>query len=201
MNKARLWAVEWRQGGELLAAIEPTAEELRRAAPALAAFYNDDHNRRMMAHADEPHTPEDVVAYYEELRVEEGRPFLLFLDGVLMGDADFRNLEGDIAEFAIMIGGRAAQGRGLGTRFGRMLHAFGFGTLGLARIYISVIPANTASRRLFEKLGYQIDDSPQAREFVDEPSDITMSLPRDAFDRARTDELAAIRAFERPASS
>ena len=200
MNKARLWAVEWRQGGELLAAIEPTAEELRRAAPALAAFYNDDHNRRMMAHADEPHTPEDVVAYYEELRVEEGRPFLLFLDGVLMGDADFRNLEGDIAEFAIMIGGRAAQGRGLGTRFGRMLHAFGFGTLGLARIYISVIPANTASRRLFEKLGYQIDDSPQAREFVDEPSDITMSLPRDAFDRARTDELAAIRAFERPAS-
>ena len=201
MNKARLWAVEWRQGGELLAAIEPTAEELRRAAPALAAFYNDDHNRRMMAHADEPHTPEDVVAYYEELRVEEGRPFLLFLDGVLMGDADFRNLEGDIAEFAIMIGGRAAQGRGLGTRFGRMLHAFGFGTLGLARIYISVIPANTASRRLFEKLGYQIDDSPQAREFVDEPSDITMSLPRDAFDRARTDELAAIRAFERPAPS
>ena len=201
MNKARLWAVEWRQGGELLAALEPTAEELRRAAPALAAFYNDDHNRRMMAHADEPHTPEDVVAYYEELRVEEGRPFLLYLDGVLMGDADFRNLEGDIAEFAIMIGGRAAQGRGLGTRFGRMLHAFGFGTLGLARIYISVIPANTASRRLFEKLGYQIDDSPQAREFVDEPSDITMSLPRDAFDRARTDELAAIRAFERPASS
>jgi RimJ/RimL family protein N-acetyltransferase len=200
MNKARLWAVEWRQGGELLAAIEPTVEELRRAAPALAAFYNDDHNRRMMAHADEPHTPEDVVAYYEELRVEEGRPFLLYLDGVLMGDADFRNLEGDIAEFAIMIGGRAAQGRGLGTRFGRMLHAFGFGTLGLARIYISVIPANTASRRLFEKLGYQIDDSPQAREFVDEPSDITMSLPRDAFDRARTDELAAIRAFERPAS-
>jgi len=200
MNKARLWAVEWRQGGELLAAIEPTAGELRRAAPALAAFYNDDHNRRMMAHADEPHTPEDVVAYYEELRVEEGRPFLLYLDGVLMGDADFRNLEGDIAEFAIMIGGRAAQGRGLGTRFGRMLHAFGFGTLGLARIYISVIPANTASRRLFEKLGYQIDDSPQAREFVDEPSDITMSLPRDAFDRARTDELAAIRAFERPAS-
>ena len=200
MNKARLWAVEWRQGGELLAALEPTAEELRRAAPALAAFYNDDHNRRMMAHADEPHTPEDVVAYYEELRVEEGRPFLLYLDGVLMGDADFRNLEGDIAEFAIMIGGRAAQGRGLGTRFGCMLHAFGFGTLGLARIYISVIPANTASRRLFEKLGYQIDDSPQAREFVDEPSDITMSLPRDVFDRARTDELAAIRAFERPAS-
>lgn len=201
MDKPRLWAVEWTQGGELLAAIEPTAEELRRAAPALAAFYNDDHNRRMMAHDDEPHTAEDVVAYYEELRVEGGRPFLLYLDGVLMGDADFRNIDGDTAEFAIMIGGRAAQGRGLGTRFGRMLHVFGFGTLGLGRIYISVIPANTASRRLFEKLGYQIDDSPDAREFVDEPSDITMSLPRATFDRARTDELAAIRALERAAGS
>jgi RimJ/RimL family protein N-acetyltransferase len=201
MNKARLWAVDWQQGGELLEAIEPTTEELRRAAPALAAFYNDDHNRQMMAHDDEPHTPEDVVAYYEELRLEEGRPFLLYLDGVLMGDADFRNIDADTAEFAIMIGGRAAQGRGLGTRFGRMLHVFGFGTLGLARVYISVIPANTASRRLFEKLGYQIDDGPEARQFVDEPSDITMSLARAAFDRARTDDLAAIRAFERPASS
>ena len=42
-----------------------------------------------------------------------------------------------------------------------MLHAFGYDVLGLERIYISVIPANAASRRLFEKLGYQRDDSPR----------------------------------------
>jgi RimJ/RimL family protein N-acetyltransferase len=201
MTKPTLWAVEWKQGAETLSAIEPDAAELRRAAPQLAAFYNDDHNRRMLAHDDEPHDAEDVVAYYEELRLEGGRPFLLMLDGVLMGDADFRNIEGGVGEFAILIGGRAAQGRGLGTRFARMLHVFGFETLRLGRIYISVIPANAASRRLFEKLGYLVDDSAQARQFIDEESDITMSLPRATFESARTEDLAAVRAFARPSSS
>lgn len=199
MEKAPLWAVEWRQGGETLSAIEPDDDELRRAAPDLAAFYNDSHNRVMMGHDDEPHTAADVVAYYEELRIEGGRPFLLYLDGVLMGDADFRNIEEGTGEFAIMIGGRASQGRGIGTRFGVMLHVFGYDVLGVERIYISVIPANAASRRLFEKLGYQIDDSPEARQFIDEETDLTMSLARLAFDRTRAGDQAAIRAFERPA--
>jgi RimJ/RimL family protein N-acetyltransferase len=201
MRKVPLWAVEWRDGAETLTAIEPTAEELRRAAPELAAFYNDGHNRAMMANETDGYTAAAVVAYFEELRAEEGRPFLLFQDGVLMGDADFRNIEGDIGEFAIMIGGRATQGRGLGTRFGLMLHAFGFGVLGLERIYISVIPGNTASRRLFEKLGYEADDSPQAREFIDDESDLTLSLSRSAFERSREAERAAIRTFERPSSA
>jgi ribosomal-protein-alanine N-acetyltransferase len=197
MRKVPLWAVEWREGAETLRAIEPTTEELDRAAPELAAFYNDSHNRAMMAHETEAYTAADVIAYYQQLRAEEGRPFLLFLDGVLMGDADFRNIEGNAGEFAIMIGGRATQGRGLGTRFGLMLHAFGFAVLGLERIYISVIPANTASRRLFEKLGYQLDDSPEARDFIDEETDLTMSLARSTFERAREAERAAVRMFER----
>jgi [ribosomal protein S5]-alanine N-acetyltransferase len=197
MKTATLWAVEWKQGEETLTAIEPTTEELDRAAPELAAFYNDSHNRAMMAHETDAYTAADVIAYYQQLRAEAGRPFLLFLDGVLLGDADFRNLEGQAGEFAIMIGGRATQGRGLGTRFGLMLHAFGYGVLGLERIYISVIPANTASRRLFEKLGYQIDGSPEAREFIDEESDLTMSLTRATFERARASERSAIRTFER----
>jgi ribosomal-protein-alanine N-acetyltransferase len=197
MKTATLWAVEWKQGEETLTAIEPTTEELDRAAPELAAFYNDSHNRAMMAHASDAYTAADVVAYYRQLRAEAGRPFLLFHDGVLMGDADFRNLEGRAGEFAIMIGGRATQGRGLGTRFGLMLHVFGFAVLGLEQIYVSVIPANTASRRLFEKLGYQIDDSPAARAFIDEESDLTMSLARATFEHARAAERAAVRPFER----
>ena len=202
MQKARLWAVEWEQGGQLLTALEPTDDELRRAAPALAVSYNDSHNRVMMGHDDEPHTAGDVIAYYEQLRIEGGRPFLLYMDGVLMGDADFRNIADVTGEFAIMIGGRASQGHGLGTRFALMLHAFGYDVLGLERIYISVIPANAASRRLFEKLGYQPDDSPEARALVDEQTDLTMSLARSAFDPARIADQAAIRAairtFERP---
>jgi RimJ/RimL family protein N-acetyltransferase len=197
MEKARRWAVEWKQGGETLLAIEPDDNEVRLAAPDLAAFYNDSHNRQMMAHGDEPHTTTGVIAFYEELRTEGGRPFLLHMDGVLMGDADFRNIEDGTGEFAIMIGGRASQGRGLGTRFGVMLHTFGYDVLGLERIYISVIPANTASRRLFEKLGYRVDDSAEARELIDDETDVTMSLARSAFESARAGDQAAIRAFER----
>jgi RimJ/RimL family protein N-acetyltransferase len=198
MDNARLWAVEWEQGAETLTAVEPTDDELRRAAPLLAASYNDSQNRLMMGHDAEPHTAGDVVAYYEQLRIEGGRPFLLYMDGVLMGDADFRNIADVTGEFAIMIGGRASQGRGLGTRFALMLHAFGYDVLGLERIYISVIPANAASRRLFQKLGYEADDSPEARALIDEETDLTMSLARSAFDRARIAGQAAIRTFERP---
>jgi RimJ/RimL family protein N-acetyltransferase len=198
MEKARLWAVEWEQGDETLTALEPTDDELRRAAPELAASYNDGHNRVMMGHDGEPHTAADVIDYYEALRTEGGRPFLLYMNGLLMGDADFRNIEESTGEFAIMIGGRASQGRGLGTRFALMLHLFGYDVLGLERIYISVIPANAASRRLFEKLGYQVDDSPEARELIDEETDLTMSLARSAFDRTRLGDQATIRLFERP---
>ena len=196
MGERRLWAIEWRQGDELLAAIEPTAAELARAAPELAGHYNDDHNRRMMAH-EESLDAAEVAAYYGELRGEGGRPFLLERDGALMGDADLRNIDGPAGEFAIMIGARAAQGRGLGTRYAVMLHAFAFGVLGLERVYMSVIPTNAASRRLFEKLGYEVDDSPEARDYADEDSDVTMSIGRDGFESRWRAELAAIKTFER----
>jgi RimJ/RimL family protein N-acetyltransferase len=196
MGERRLWTVEWRQGDELLAAVEPTAAELARAAPVLAGHYNDDHNRRMMAH-EETLDAAEVAAYYGELRAEGGRPFLLERDGALMGDADLRNLDGPSGEFAIMVGARAAQGRGLGTRYAVMLHAFAFGVLGLERLYMSVIPANAASRRLFDKLGYEVDDSAEARDYADDETDVTMSIDRARFEARWREELAAIRMFER----
>ncbi|HVZ89527.1 MAG TPA: GNAT family N-acetyltransferase [Polyangia bacterium] len=201
MSEPSLWAVEWRRGDETLTAIEPSADEVRRAAPALAAYYNDAHNRRMMAHEDDPFDAADVVAYYHQLRDGGGRPFLLQREGVLLGDADFRHPEAATAEFAIMIGDRATQGRGLGTRFGLMLHAFGFQVLGLERVYISVIPANAPSRALFQRLGYQVDDSPVARALIDDASDVTLSLARPSFVEAWRVETAAIRCFPRPQAS
>jgi RimJ/RimL family protein N-acetyltransferase len=202
MPDPSLWAVEWRRGGETLIALEPSADEVRRAAPALAAYYNDAHNRRMMAHEDDPFDAADVVAYYEQLRADGGRPFLLQQGGgVLLGDADFRHPKPETAsaEFAIMIGDRTTQGRGFGTGFGLMLHAFGFQVLGLERVYVSVIPANAASRALFQKLGYRSDDSPAARALIDDVSDMTLSLARPSFVRAWPAEIAAIRCFERAA--
>jgi RimJ/RimL family protein N-acetyltransferase len=89
-----------------------------------------------------------------------------------------------------MIGAPSAQGRGLGTRYALMVAVFGFRGLGLARIYASVVPANTASRRVFEKLGYVLDTSEAARGFADEPDDLVFAIDRAAFE-AR--DVSAIR--------
>jgi RimJ/RimL family protein N-acetyltransferase len=161
--------------GDRLRALEPTRPEVAKAAPRLARFYNEPHNREMLAH-DEALSARDVVAHYGALGKEGGRPFLLEVDGRLVGDADLRNLNRHRAEVAILVGDRSMQGRGLGTRFGVMLHAFAFGTLKLRRTYASIIPANTGSLRLFEKLGYRPDESRLARRFADEPTDVTLSL-------------------------
>src|SRR5450432_710593 len=104
---AALWAIEWRSGGEVLTAIEPTEGEIADASFDLAAHYNDAHNRRMMAHVAEPFTAEAVATYYRELREEGGRPFLLQRTEAgalaLLGDGDLRNIEDQRAEIAIMI--------------------------------------------------------------------------------------------------
>jgi RimJ/RimL family protein N-acetyltransferase len=143
----------------------------------------------------------EVVDCYQAQRAAGGRSFLLQQSGQLVGDGDLRNIEGSTAELAIMIGGRTAQGRGLGTRFAVMLQAFAFQVLALERLYVSIIPANTASRRLFDKLGYQPDDSPEARTFIDDETDLTLSLERSRFERERRAELAELTSYERAAGA
>jgi len=176
------WTGSWRTPDACLRAYTPTAQEVARFAPALAAFYNDAYNREMMSNT-VAMSPEEVEEHFQSVRAAGGLPFLLEHDGELAGDADFRHLDGETAEFAILIGRRPQQGRGFGTRFALLLHALAFGQpgLGLARVFVSIIPANLPSQRLFAKLGYQPDRSPAARAFAEADSDLTLSLGRDAF--------------------
>jgi RimJ/RimL family protein N-acetyltransferase len=168
------------EDGDRLRAREPNRAEVAKAASRLASFYNDPHNRAMLAHEDEL-SASDVVTHYRGLAGEGGHAFLLELDGRLVGDADLRHVTGQRAEAAILIGDRSMQGKGLGTRFGVMLHAFAFDTLRLRRTFASIIPANAGSLRLFDKLGYQRDDSRLARRFIDDPTDVTLSLTSERF--------------------
>lgn len=186
------WSVEWVRPSETLRIVEPTPAEVVAVARQLAAYYNDPYNRAMLAHTQEM-SIEDVVEHYRGLRAEQGRPLLLMVDGRLVGDADLRGIGGGRAELAIMIGERALQGRGLGTAFGIMAHALSFRVLALGQTCVSILPDNHASRGLFQKLGYQRDDSAEARAITDESTDITMSLPRARFERRFAVELAALR--------
>jgi RimJ/RimL family protein N-acetyltransferase len=162
-----------------LRAIEPTPDELARYAPLLADGYNHPANAPLMGHT-QVISPAEVVESYVSSIAEGMRAFLFFDGDDFCGDGDLRNFRGTTAEFAFMIAAPNAQGKGLGTRFATMVHAFGFQT-GLDRIYASVVPANTASLRVFAKLGYAVDESPEGRAYAEEPGDITLSLPRAAF--------------------
>jgi RimJ/RimL family protein N-acetyltransferase len=192
MNLEPRLVVDWQSASDRLRAFEPTREEIARFAPTLAGYYNDDYNRSMMANTVTMSTDE-VVEHFEGLRRKGGRPFLLERNGTLLGDADLRHITAQTAEFAILIGQRPEQGKGIGTRFAILLHALAFRGLGLERIFVSIIPANLPSQRLFAKIGYTRDDSPAARAFADDPTDLTMSMGRATFDNAHAPTLDAIR--------
>lgn len=182
--------IDWETPAGALLAIEPTPAEITAHSLALSGGYNDPANAELMGHANAI-SPGEVVDSYAESIAGGMRAFLLFVDGAFAGDGDLRNFRGTTAEFAFMIALPAAQGKGLGTRFATMIHAFGFTRLELQRIYASVVPHNTASKRVFEKLGYRVDESPEAREYADEPGDIVLVLERTVF--LRECEIAGIK--------
>jgi RimJ/RimL family protein N-acetyltransferase len=191
MDARRRWSIEWRTQDGVLRAEEPTAAEVASAAGPLADFYNEPHNRQMMTNT-VAMTADEVIAYYAGLDREQARPFLLARDGVLVGDGDLRGIRGATAEMAILIGDRAQQGRGLGRRFAIMLHTFAFQVLRLDRVYAAIIPQNAGSRRLFEKLGHQIDTSALGRTFAEQPSDVILSVGAQKFCEAHRDLLPVI---------
>ena len=197
-----LCQIAWVTPAGRLVAIEPRPDEVMRHAGALAAAYNDPRNAPLLGHTDDV-DEDDVVGHYSDVAEAGGHNFLVFVeqsetgggdpDGLaLAADADLRKVGGGAAEFAFMVASPAAQGKGLGTRVALMIHAFGFRRLGLERIYASIIPGNAASRRVFEKLGYQVDASPAARAYADEPDDVTMGIDRAAFEHSHAQAMAEI---------
>jgi RimJ/RimL family protein N-acetyltransferase len=195
--------LEWTTPVGALRAIEPTPDEVLAHARSLAIAYNEPRNAVLLGHT-EALAEADVVEHYETLSARGGRLFVLYRDGTFHGDADLRGITRAAqpgrgsAEFAFLVASPDAQGKGLGTRFATMVHAFAFAELGIDRVYASVIPRNVASRRVFEKLGYAADDSPAAREFADD-GDVTLSIDRAGFLRHAGPAVAEIRIAVRPA--
>lgn len=176
-----------------LVAVEPSPADVRARAAELAAAYNEPHNRAMMANTI-AFTEADVLTHYAEMAAEGARQFFLYDEaGTFLGDADFRGLVDGCGEFAILIASRGMQGKGLGTRFATLLHAVAVRALGLERIYVTILPQNAASRRLFEKLGYVSDASPEARAYADEELDVSMSIGMREIEWAHAAAIAKVR--------
>ena len=102
--------------GELAAVI---TRDVAPYAEALAAAYNEPHNAARLGNT-QAMTAADVVEHYASLPY----PFVLLENGVLVGDADLRGVREGEAEFAFLIAVPSSQGKGKGTRFATMIHAF-----------------------------------------------------------------------------
>jgi RimJ/RimL family protein N-acetyltransferase len=174
--------IEWLRPRLLLLARQVSATTVKAHAARLAAWYNDPSNQRMLGNT-ETMDEQGVVEHVAELIRAGGVPFLLLCNGEVVGDADLRKVERDEAEFAVMVGDHARQGRGLGTSFSIMLHAYAFETLKLRNMFLSIHPQNAAARRCYDKLGYRLDTSTAARAHLDQPTDVAMSLKREDFQR------------------
>ncbi|HEY4055156.1 MAG TPA: GNAT family protein [Kofleriaceae bacterium] len=181
--------IEWKTDVGHFCATEPSLAEVAEHAAQLATGYNDPRNAELMGHT-EPMSEADVVDHYADSIDDGARAFLLFLDGQLVGDGDLRGLRDGAAEFAFMIAAPSIQGKGLGTRFATMINAFGFAHAGLDRIYASVVTQNVASRRVFEKMGYHVSETDEARSFADEPDDIVLLITRETFERQHAAAIA-----------
>jgi RimJ/RimL family protein N-acetyltransferase len=192
-----LWIVEWRCPHGLLRAQQPSPQRVQAVAGQLAAFYNEPHNRRMLTNTVDLDAV-DVVAHYQALAAAGAAPFLLTCDDTVVGDADLRHIVDGTAEAALMIGDRARQRQGLGTRFGILLHAFAFQCLRLLRTYAAIIPDNAASLRLFARLGYRIDNTDAARACADDATDVTLALDGPTFLHTHSRQLSEIDIQERP---
>jgi RimJ/RimL family protein N-acetyltransferase len=59
------------------------------------------------------------------------------------------------AELHILLGDKAAHGRGIGTDATRAMLGHGFRDLNLHRIYLFVVDSNTVARRMYEKVGFR----------------------------------------------
>jgi RimJ/RimL family protein N-acetyltransferase len=184
--------VEWMTDAGALTAVEPTRAEIVERAAEIAAAYNDPHNHAMLGNTIR-FTEADVVENYESMAAEGARQFFLFEGGVFAGDADLRNIADGSAELAILIAARAAQGKGLGTRFATLLHVFAFRELAVERVYVTFIAENAASRRIFEKIGHAVDDGAHARSLVDDARDVSMSIGRADFERKNAEAMGQVR--------
>jgi RimJ/RimL family protein N-acetyltransferase len=108
----------------------------------------------------DPYTLDDAEEYIAGTRVQltagTAAALAVVADGRLVGSVGLRldTLDGGTAEIGYWVGA-AARGRGVASTAARLLSDFGFETLGLRRVELNAAVANTASRRVAEKAGFE----------------------------------------------
>lgn len=124
-------------------------------AGQLCRWWNDG---AVMAHAGFPDglgTDAEKVARQLAGDSPRGRRLILEVDGIPVGEANYRTVAEDTAEIGIKLCDAAYQNHGRGTRFLRLLIRTLFDELGFRRIVLDTNLENKRAQHVYEKLGFR----------------------------------------------
>ena len=121
------YRIDWTSDAGQSRAFEPTPDEVAQHAGALAAGYNDPRNAPLHGPHRPRSSPTRSIEHYADMPPTKARASsCCSATARSPATATCAASADGAAEFAFMIGAPSAQGKGLGTRFATMIHAFGF---------------------------------------------------------------------------
>ena len=130
--------------------------------PALVAAIDGLEGRHWLQSIPDPYTPADAEQYISFTRTQltagAAAELVIVVDGALAGAVGLRLVgpDGGAGEIGYWVA-EAMRGRGVASTAARLLSDFGIETLGLRRIELHAAVANTASRRVAEKAGFELE--------------------------------------------
>ena len=124
-------------------------------AELLAAWWNDG---KVLAHAGFPNgtgqTAKRIAASLREDTDTAHRRLMIEMDGILIGEMNYRNLGGQTAEIGIKICDFSKQNKGVGKILLSMLISSLFQDLGYQKIILDTNLKNTRAQHVYEQLGF-----------------------------------------------
>jgi RimJ/RimL family protein N-acetyltransferase len=128
--------------------------------PALTDKFSDPLVQQFSWASVEPYTEADAQAFIQDaeqarLRGEQLQFALTDVDGAVLGGASLHGI--DVDEGTAAVGywvAASSRGRGLASGAVRLMAAWAFGELGLARVWLTCGPDNKASHRVAARCGF-----------------------------------------------
>jgi RimJ/RimL family protein N-acetyltransferase len=161
-------------------------------APAIVPWFNDPEVSRFMLR----HLPMSLFAEEEFLRKRASNETDVALGIVdkasdrLIGTSGLHpEMRCRSARFGIVIGDKAAWGRGIGTAVTRLMVDHAFETLNMNRVWLHVYEYNARGQRVYEKIGFRVEGRLRQETYRDGRywDVIVMGLLRSEWEAARAE--------------
>ncbi len=126
----------------------------------LYLYRNDREIKQFLGGFSTGYSVQDLLEWVDYHRRQVNEILWIIADGeadICLGHVGFYNIDHRIrkAEFAILIGDKNRQGKGLGQLVTRMVIDFGFDELNFHRIELDVLATNPRAIHIYEKLGFK----------------------------------------------